>query len=530
LGSWLARCQAVALSGGWKQLSKRYSSTGEVCLPFFNLDHDRQTIVAIIAQLGMSLGEAKARMTLAPYWNRFLPAGQTSPEILKSQNLCSGRTAPQNPRFCPACIESDTALLGSAYWHRAHQLPNIFGCEQHHLQLMERCSVCGHLPRRRSVTLLRPLSTSCECGADLRRQSSRIDAPALYWRFVRFSTEALTSAPVPLPAKSIPTYFHQLANATNPIQFNATVNSARGRLTPRGFDLDLSLSCRRSTRELCLFFVSRGLSLAAALNQLSKVAPCADATSKVHSWRNNPSVAECRGALRAWASTHPHLGPGSAGELYWRVRLLDERWLNNHFSFRSGRRVPSIVDDREVITRYLRVGDRRNAAWTTAGLRAGIRDAGWLQSALAASLAQMHVQRIAKHAAEQQRLLIQAVRFLQSAEPPVMVSYPRLAQCTGLPMHVIGRIVRADSELSTLIREVNSTKSYRLLRWIAEDILSSGEPLLSTVWAARARLATDTRTTQLMYLIASELSSLGFDLGARWTLHGNSGTLARVHN
>lgn len=519
LGSWLARCQALALPGGWKQFAKTYVGTAEVCIPLFNFDNDRQAILSIIAQLGMTLEEAKTRLTLAPYWGRFLPAGQTSSKLLKQQNLCTGRSGPKNPRFCPACIESDTALLGCAYWHRSHQLPNVFGCEQHHLQLLERCSACGRLPRRRSVTFVHPLSTACECGSDLRRQGTRIDASALYWRLVRFSTEALIADPVPLPAGSIPTYFHRLASAPKPIQFNATVNDARRRFTPLGFDLDLSLSCRRSTRELCVFFASQGLSLAASLDQLSKAAPNADGNPKDQSWRKNPSVARCRKALRAWASSHPHLGPASAGELYWRVRLLDDKWLNNHFSFRSGRRVvPSIVDDREVVTRYLRVGDRRNAAWTSAGQRAGVRDLDWLQSALASSLFQMRVQRIAEHAAKQQHLLVQAVRFVQSAEPPVMVSYPLLSQCTGLPIHSIGRVVRANSELSTLIREVNSTKTYRLLRWIAEDILSSGKPLLSTVWAARARIPTDTRTTQLMYSIASELSSLGFELGARWTL------------
>lgn len=34
-------------------------------------------------------------------------------------------------RYCPACITTDLATLGEAYWHRVHQLPGITACPDH---------------------------------------------------------------------------------------------------------------------------------------------------------------------------------------------------------------------------------------------------------------------------------------------------------------------------------------------------------------------------------------------------------------
>jgi len=457
-------------------------------------------------------------MTLAPYWKRFLPASATSSAAVKAQNLCRGRNAntSKNPRFCPACIEADTAIHGSAYWHREHQLPNVFGCGKHHLRLLERCFACGQLPRKHTSTSICPLSTRCECGADLRLQSDVLEAPALYWHLVHFSTDALTAPPFFLPEDSVTTFLRQLSSDPKPVQFNAALSSAKERLTPPGIDLALSLSDRRSSRELCILFASQGQSLAEALTQLSRASSRIGRATEKLSWRTDQSIRGCRDSLQSWMSLHPHAGPAFAGELYWRIRLLDGQWLAKQFPHNHRDTIPSVADDRRVVRRFLRNSDRRNAVWTTAGLRAGIRDTNWFRAALTSSLKQMREQQTAADSVKQGKLLDSAVHALKRAEPPVKISYARLAQCTGLPLFKVGRIVRADRGLSALIRDANSTKTYRLLKWVAEDILLSGEPLQSTAWAARTKVPTDRRTTKMMYAIATELSALGFEVGARW--------------
>lgn len=105
-----------------------------------------------------------SRETLAPLFFFYLPKHAIS---LKEDLLCGdGARAfrhSQLPSFnsggtlvlkwCPICVSKDLFELGVAYWHRAHQIPGITSCWEHHVRLLS----CELRERQRLSVGLPPL-------------------------------------------------------------------------------------------------------------------------------------------------------------------------------------------------------------------------------------------------------------------------------------------------------------------------------------------------------------------------------------
>lgn len=64
--------------------------------------------------------------------------GQGSSNVTyKSVGMVTYRARrPAQLRFCPACALADSEVYGEPYWHRAHQLPGVVVCPEHHLFLL----------------------------------------------------------------------------------------------------------------------------------------------------------------------------------------------------------------------------------------------------------------------------------------------------------------------------------------------------------------------------------------------------------
>ncbi|CAB5576317.1 Uncharacterised protein [Pseudomonas putida] len=81
-------------------------------LPFQSAEH---AVQAVQAMEGPSLGSLKYRL-----------------------GLLTGRFGAEHPlKACTACMTSDRALHGVAYWHLSHQYPGVIMCPTHHLRLRE---------------------------------------------------------------------------------------------------------------------------------------------------------------------------------------------------------------------------------------------------------------------------------------------------------------------------------------------------------------------------------------------------------
>jgi hypothetical protein len=109
-----------------------------------------------------------------------------------------------------------------------------------------------------------------------------------------------------------------------------------------------------------------------------------------------------------------------------------------------------------------------------------------------------------------------AIALIEQSVPPLRVTYPRIAEECGLDTSTVARMVRASGHLAALVAKANDSKMERQLRWTAECMLAEGRPLLSTFWAARAKLPITADVHRAMCALASQLAAEGFATGPRW--------------
>lgn len=74
-----------------------------------------------------------------------------------------------NWRWCAQCAEEDLALVGTSYWHVAHQIPSVIRCYKHRWKaLSEKCQACGFVVKDLKDTPLPPIQRSCyACGENI---------------------------------------------------------------------------------------------------------------------------------------------------------------------------------------------------------------------------------------------------------------------------------------------------------------------------------------------------------------------------
>ncbi|MCA9181952.1 MAG: TniQ family protein [Planctomycetales bacterium] len=96
---------------------------------------------------GMSLSEAAMRMTTLPYYIAFRDAeareravsqmveGDSS-LLLKLGVAAHRAVRPRTLQYCPQCRVDDESRYAEAYWHIEHQLPGVWLCPEHGVELM----------------------------------------------------------------------------------------------------------------------------------------------------------------------------------------------------------------------------------------------------------------------------------------------------------------------------------------------------------------------------------------------------------
>ena len=99
--------------------------------------------------------------TLYPFFTAFLPSKRAEEvkRLMLEENGGSkvygkagilGSRLPLNEymKFCPKCLEEDTAQYGEGYWHRIHQVPFVMACPLHKILLYDSTVlVRGHNPQ-----------------------------------------------------------------------------------------------------------------------------------------------------------------------------------------------------------------------------------------------------------------------------------------------------------------------------------------------------------------------------------------------
>lgn len=182
LGSWLGRISLHNSRGTWFDLLKICGlSDGK---PFFDLVDYDANIEQLFVLLGTSYEKVLQELTTLPYWLTFnatndesvipgttqlkMPLNVRGAKMDRISIMGSRRVQgePISATFCIRCLSEDKERYGDAYWHRSHQLPNIYFCPIHQCELHDRCPNCSKrvlAPKRGLMPLPKQ---SCDCGCE----------------------------------------------------------------------------------------------------------------------------------------------------------------------------------------------------------------------------------------------------------------------------------------------------------------------------------------------------------------------------
>lgn len=122
-------------------LYKKCNNPSKEFLGHLNLEMEQ-----MIKQL-YSIDELIIKHTMYPQYARFIPLKQKKMALYRiGYDFCDvhhlftvlPRTElEQNLRYCPLCIKEDRDIYGEAYWHRKHQIRNMYICLKHECRLID---------------------------------------------------------------------------------------------------------------------------------------------------------------------------------------------------------------------------------------------------------------------------------------------------------------------------------------------------------------------------------------------------------
>ncbi|MDQ1920749.1 TnsD family Tn7-like transposition protein [Massilia pseudoviolaceinigra] len=194
--------------------------------------HLSALLAAMPEHAQLSMEQLIDSATVLPYFRPFLRPGQVTQccQAMASQNACgikigiglvASRIGARNAfRYCRRCCAEDEQLHGSAYWHRAHNLPGVLVCHRHKDLLMELRSSLVHLHRHR---LFLPNDSWVEEGASATR------VPAAYlevlFRLAVSSASLLVTPMPPIPAPLLRSFYREKAAGQGWIDHRGRIQS-----------------------------------------------------------------------------------------------------------------------------------------------------------------------------------------------------------------------------------------------------------------------------------------------------------------
>ena len=223
------------LSGNWQERQSLNDTFGtHLLVATANLpSHLSALLAALPEHVQLSMEELIDGATVLPYFRPFLRPGQAAQcfQAMASQNACgvkigiglvASRIGARNAfRYCRQCRDEDEQLHGSAYWHRAHNLPGVLVCHRHKNVLMELRASLVHLHRHR---LFLPNDSWVEKAAS----ATRVPAAHLevVFRLAVSSASLLVTPMPPIPAPLLRSFYRDKASGQGWIDHCDRIQSA----------------------------------------------------------------------------------------------------------------------------------------------------------------------------------------------------------------------------------------------------------------------------------------------------------------
>lgn len=551
LGSWLARIFLQIGRGAWHPLleSAGYGQRTEAL--FFDVLDYSYKIENLLKALGTTYERALTELTTLPYWLVF-DAADLSEEKLRGtkaiprqidylgkpmSSICSigiGRTHRKSlqPRFCPQCLEQDRIVHGEPYWHRVHQLPNVFFCFEHHCPLQTICPLCNQPMVSIANRLIDLPRLECICGHDFRNEPYFERPPDVYLKLTEISTRALNCTQPTGHYDQVRMHLRSLIDNSNHRKYDQILAAAfkvtRDTNTELCADVPSHLNHSAKLRlrgyfgmaaapECCALLVALGVNFdmfaeglqrsICSVRQISatpiRIPAC--------SWTIDLARLEILRRVAAYTGRPP-----SAHKiLYWFLRINDAQWLVRQFPTILVRRMPSITEDRRKIKQIVNDSNmsacsrQRKITNISAGMRAQIRDQLWFDKRLNQLQDEQRKQANTIHQDinEQRATMMEnALQTLLRVEGrPTRIFASTLAAAAGLTHTQASVVIRAHPQLRNTIAAANNDKPRRQLLWAARQLLAGGHALTAYNICRVARLPRSAATSTLIFDIVAQL-------------------------
>lgn len=520
LGSWLSRIRIENGGGAWRTFLEHVGYGRRLQNMLFDLVDYNEKLGLMLNLLGTSYERALLELTTLPYWLTFSSSGSDSRlsgtksiptlqitggpkgEIASIAHLGSKRSKGKSfePRYCPKCIAQDFEVVGQAYWHRAHQLPNVLFCYKHNCKLKTKCPACGvKLGIQKSENVVLP-ALVCQCGFRFDSAFESQIRSTQELRLINISIRALEQSSPDWKRDDVLRYLR--------IQLAHGESSSRGkyqRVLSEAFPsrtedlLDDSGASRQQVElrfrrylsnagapECCGLLAALDIDFDIAISGFKVIA-----TEALHQVRltraqaGSMTVEKSREALCLAHKRYPRRSISALRIHYWYLRLYDEIWLQEQFPGIDKGRVPTIAEDRAQLKKMLysvnpsRQGSRRMPIVCVAAVRARIRDVEWLREQqvnwkrrMAAEKNRTDLSILSERANAMQ---IALEKILSSEERPVRVHIRVLGASIGLSVSQAQSVVRSSPKLRKAIEAANVDKLRRQILWAARQLsLSKG--------------------------------------------------------
>jgi hypothetical protein len=535
LGSWLGRIFRSNDSGAWKELLKKSGYVSRRRFSYFDMVDYEENFAILLNALGYNYEAALLQFTTLSYWLTFnaspgigrVRGTKSIPQLLSLRNerpiaSIQSFNDPKSgviqsaPRMCPECVSCDYQRFGHPYWHRKHQLPNVYFCAEHWSGLISVCGNCGRSCSEFTSTVINAPPIICNCGNRLDIAGPTRPLFNAERRLVEVSCSALQQALPTWDRRHVQAFVREKVTdlSRKKSQYKETLTRNYPVHDTSGSNL---LSDQLDREQNRLRFKKRPAhagapeccAILAAFSIDLKIAVECFPAMKIADFPNRPPQGPARGKsgisieiskknLLAWQKTGsiPYLSANKVD--YWNLRINDNEWLTEHFPSTQLGQIPSVESDRKAVLDYIdkqltRNARKYNLTSITAGVRSHLRDKVWLDSLVS----ELHLTSISLKKGQgdaNQRGMVDSVKaalehLLESEERPLLITYVMLGSLTKLTAVKVAQLCGADQGLLTRFKQVNNDVVRRRLIWSAARLMEEGKKLSFSAIRHRAGLA-----------------------------------------
>jgi DNA-binding CsgD family transcriptional regulator len=522
LGLWIAQIALHNGKGAWRAALEYAGYRRPFDFTIFDCAQYSERLAKLLCLLGVTYEALILKLSLLPYRLAFdcldpneqrLPGTRRVPALAnrRSYHRAHNRKPDDSRllRWCPVCLDEERYM--EQYWHREHQLPNVYVCRRHQCLLHVKCPSCAFAQIAPVHGLLPPPLMKCGCGTDLRSAVEPVSISPAYQRLLQVSYDALNSKIPDWTGSMVREYLKQRLNdryASERVAYSKIFAAAFGSPLVIGqhlmhFDLQLKTGLLRVHRsclsanatDCCGLLAAMDISFDEARVGFASQPRLACRVSRKKTPRT--AAPDILFAQQQMLASDGSLGPRRGARLYWTLRLYDLIWLKSQYPLKCRGRVPDFQQDRvdmlHILNDRSRTPLKRRALLShrQSTIRTSLRDFDWYSKQMNWLRTAVTAQRRASARAlgvVGKNVVQQALeRTLKEQKRPELITAVTLAPLASLSANQVRSILRKNPDLKSQIQRLNEDRPRRLLLWAGREIQKANQPLSFAAIRRKAR-------------------------------------------